>query len=156
MWRSCGVPQGSILGPLLFLIFINDLPLALKHSAVVDLYADDTTIYDFQDDIDKLETNLQLTLDSLQDWCRQNDMVINTEISKVMLITSRQKRHNIQNSVPSLRYDDNDIKMSACNKILGVYADENLLWNDQFHHISNNVIIFMAFKQDSFLFVIIS
>ena len=65
---SCGVPQGSILDPLLFLIFIDDLPLTLKQSAVVDLYADDTTIYNFQDDIDKLETNLQLTLDSLQDW----------------------------------------------------------------------------------------
>ena len=124
---SCGVPQGSILGPSLFLIFINDLPLALNHSAVVDLYADDTTIYDFQDDIDKLETNLQLTLDSLQDWCRQNGMAINTEKSKVMLITSRQKRHNLQNSVLSLRYNDKPIKMSACNKILSVYVDENLL-----------------------------
>ena len=54
-------------------------PLALKHSAAADLYADDTIVFDFQDDIDKLETNLQLTLDSLRDWCRQNGMVINTE-----------------------------------------------------------------------------
>ena len=110
-------------------------PLALKHPAVVDLYADDTTIYDFQGGIDKLKTNLRLTLDSLQDWCRQNGMVINTEKTKVMLITSRQKRHNLQNSVLSLRYNDNDIKISACNKILGVSVDENLLWNDQFHYI---------------------
>ena len=74
---TCGVPQGSILGPLLFLIFINDLPLVLKQSASVDLYTDDTIFYDFQNDICQLETNLQLTLNSLQDWCRQNGMVIN-------------------------------------------------------------------------------
>ena len=61
-------------------------------------------------------------------------MVINTEKTKVMIITSRRKRHNLQNSVLSLRYNDTDIKMSACNKILGVYVDENLLWNDQIHH----------------------
>ena len=62
-----------------FYIFINDLPLALKHPAAADLYADATIVFDFQDDMDKLETNLQLTLDSLRDWCRQNGMVINTK-----------------------------------------------------------------------------
>ena len=54
-----------------------------------------------------------------------------------MLITSRQKRHNLKNSVLSLRYNDNDIKMSACNKILGVNVDENLLC--QFHYISKKL-----------------
>ena len=131
MWRS----TGSILGSFI-LIFINDFPLALKHSAAADLYADDTIVFDFQDDIDKLETNLQLTLDSLRDWCRKNGMVINTERTKVMLITSRQKRHSLQNSVLSLRYNEHDIEMSACDEILGVYVDENLLWDDQFRHIS--------------------
>ena len=76
---TLGVPQGSILGPLLFLFFINDLPLALKESAAVDLYADDTIFYDFQTNIDQLESKLQLILNSLKDWCRQNGMVINTE-----------------------------------------------------------------------------
>ena len=136
---TCGVPQGSILGPLLFLIFINDLPLVLKQSASVDLYADDTIFYDFQNDVYQLETNLQLTLNSLQDWCRQNGMVINTEKTKVMLITSRQKRQNLQNSALSLKYNDIDIRMSTCDKILGVYVDENLLWNEQFRHISKKL-----------------
>lgn len=68
-----------MLGQLLFLIFINYLPLVLKQSAAVDLYTDDTTIYNLQDDINQLDTNDQLILNSLQDWCRQNGMVINTE-----------------------------------------------------------------------------
>ena len=118
---------------------MNDLPLALKNSTVVDLYADDTTFYDFQNDIEQLETNLQLTLNSLQEWCRQNGMVINTEKTKIMLITSRQKRQNLQKSVLSLTYNNMDIRMTACDKILRVYADENLLWNEQFNHISKKL-----------------
>ena len=88
-----GVPQGSILGILLFLIFINDLPLFLQNmSTNVGLYADDTTIYYIDRDKPSLARQLQSSLDSLQKWCRQNGMVLNTAEAKVMLIMSRQKR----------------------------------------------------------------
>ena len=94
---NCGVPHGSILGPLLFLLFINDLPLSLHDTiSFVDLYADDTTIYEQQSDMITLQCNLQKSLNLLHEWCRKNGMVLNTLKTKVMLITSRQKR-NVDN-----------------------------------------------------------
>ena len=74
----CGVPQGSILGPLLFLMFINDLPL-YTDNVNTDLYADDTTIFQISNSQHFIEQNLQLALRKLSVWCILNGMLLNTK-----------------------------------------------------------------------------
>ena len=104
---NCGVPQGSILGPLLFLFFINDLPLKLSDSIYsTDLYADDTTIYDMQNDLETLQRNLQHSLLSLQIWCKRNDMLLNNDETKLMLITTRQKRARLDENLFTPTYNE--------------------------------------------------
>ena len=66
-------------------------------------------------------------------------MVLNTDKTKVMLITSRQKRHSMQNPALYLTYSDIDMKMTHADKILGVHADDNLMWNNDFQHVSKKI-----------------
>ena len=75
---ECGVPQGSILGPLLFLMFINDLPL-YTNNVLTDLYADDTTLYLTGHSQYSVQENLQLASQKLSVWCKHNGMLLNTE-----------------------------------------------------------------------------
>ena len=135
-----GVPQGSILGPLLFLVFINNLPLALSQKILAtDLYADDTTFYDIQPDLETLRSNLQESLLILQRWCRQNGMLLNTGKTKVMLITTRQRSIRLDASLLSLSYNEIDLQLTTGDKILGVYIEENFQWNSHFQHVCKKV-----------------
>ena len=93
-----GVPQDSILGPLLFLMFINDLPLYIENF-FTDLYADDTTIYQISNSQHFIEQNLQAALEKLSLWCKHNGMLLNTDKTKVMLITTLQKRLHLHDYV---------------------------------------------------------
>ena len=66
------------MGPLLFLMFINDLPL-YTNNVSTDLYADDTTLYMIGETQHYIEQNLQIALQNLSEWCKLNGMLLNTE-----------------------------------------------------------------------------
>ena len=135
----CGVPQGSILGPLLFLIFINDLPLEINN-VLTDLYADDTTLYYIDKSQACIEQQLQTALHKLSEWCKENGMLINTTKTKVMLITTPQRRVNLNNYNFYLTYTNEALSVVTCEKILGVFIDNNLTWTNHTDAVAKKIV----------------
>ena len=90
---TCGVPQGSILGPLFFLTYINDLQGILGNNAY-QLYAGDTVIYCTSKEVKSAEMELQMLLDKFSKWCTINALTINTNKTKIMLFGSRNRIKN--------------------------------------------------------------
>ena len=135
---ECGVPQGSILGPLLFLMFINDLPL-YTNNVFTDLYADDTTLYVTGHSQYSVQENLQLALQKLSVWCKHNGMLLNTEKTKLMLITTPQKRLHLQYNILHLTYNNEILKNIENDKVLGVHIDNNLTWTVHTEFIAKKI-----------------
>jgi hypothetical protein len=84
------VLQGSILGPLLFLIYINDIAF-ISNDIKIDLFADDSTLYESGENISKVEVKLQDHLNNIEKWCKINNMALIPDKSKCMVIGTRQK-----------------------------------------------------------------
>lgn len=84
-----GVPQGSILRPLRFILYVNDLPLCLN-SFTSNMCADDTAFYFGDDDVNRVETNLQSDLTKVRDWLNCNKLSLNVAKTTSMVICSWQ------------------------------------------------------------------
>ena len=101
----CGVPQGSILGPLLFFYIFNDLPLDINN-VLTDLYADDTTLHYIDKYQACIEEQPQTAMQKLSQWCKENGKLINTTKTKVMFITTPQKQVYLNNYNLQLTYNN--------------------------------------------------
>jgi len=131
---TCGIPQGTILGPLLFIFCINDLPNCLVNSHP-RMYTDDTHLTFATNDVVHLEENMNDDLTKITEWLTANKLTLNKSKTEFMLTGSRQ-RLNTFNRLPSFPIDSNSIKQVEYTKSLRVYIDENLTWNVRIEHIS--------------------
>ena len=134
---SCGVPQGSILGPLLFLIFVNDLSQATSLDPI--MFADDTNLFYSNKDIALLYEFVNKELVNINTWFQANKLSLNADKTKYILFHKPRKRMNIPLVLPSLKISRTEIKREQSVKFLGVMIDENLNWKNHIDTLLNKV-----------------
>ena len=129
---NLGVPQGSILGPLLFNLYINDIVQASNFS--VRLFADDACLVYHSKNAEDLESRVNLELRKINNWRIVNKLSVNFSKSNYIIFTNNKSNYNY-----SINMGGNILGRTQDIKYLGVIIDHKLKWNKHINHIKNKI-----------------
>ena len=136
-----GVPQGTVLGPLFFLIYINDICDNLTPGTFIRLFADDSLLYRVIKTDEDIRI-LQKDLDTLQEWEKKNKMEFHADKCQVLRISNKLKpiegTYNIHGT---------PLKLFTSVKYLGITLDSNLNWSEQCNNVFNKASFMMSFLE---------
>lgn len=123
-----GVPQGSVLGPTLFNLFLNDITMLNLDSKLL-LYADDVVLYFTGENLTSITNILQADLDKIQQWSINNGLAINASKTKALLVGGRHKIQNNSDGRKEFMIDQKPLEWVNCFSYLGLLIDETLSFN---------------------------
>ena len=132
----CGIPQGSTLGPLLFILYINDLPLLVNLSTI--LFADDTCVISSNSDMSLLIYDINQKLNRINQWFISNKLTVNFSKTNYMIFHGK----SFQYSNGRIKMGNSTLKKVSSTKYLGITIDDKLQWKCHITKLCSNISSF--------------
>lgn len=130
---TCGVPQGSVLGPIMFVLYINDICEVSKILKMV-LFADDTNLYCSGKNLEQLLNTVEIELMILKKWFDDNRLSLNLSKTKFIIFGNRKSINKVK-----IRINNEEIDRVYENKFLGVIIDHKLSWKPHINHVKRKM-----------------